>query len=172
MQKLQDAGLLAGREEQPGCVVAVVKAADIVKAAELLRSDAEIDMDLLMDLAGADYQGFGEARPGRFCVSYQFVSSQKKHRAWLKVYLDGEQPSMPSLIGTYRAANWYEREVWDMYGVRFEGHPYLKRVLLYEEFEGHPLRKDYPILKMQPLIPMRDAVDYEDVEVDKRLEKK
>ncbi len=79
-----------------------------------------------------------------------------------------EKPEVASLTSIFAGANWYERECWDMYGVVFAGHPYLKRLLLYDEFVGHPLRKDYPILKMQPLIPMRNAVDYEAVAIKNR----
>ena len=162
-------GLLLDTEEMNGRLAAVVDAIRLREAAELLKN--ELQMDVLMDLGGADYLGFGEKRPGRYCLSYQFFSSSTRQRAWLKVYVDGDQPRVQTIMPSHPAANWYEREVWDMYGIVFDEHPYLKRILLYEEFEGHPLRKDYPIHKMQPLIPMRDAVDYESVELNKREEK-
>jgi NADH-quinone oxidoreductase subunit C len=81
-----------------------------------------------------------------------------------------DKPEIDSLTPLFAAANWYERECWDMYGMVFKGHPYLKRLLLYEEFQGHPLRKDYPIMKSQPLSPMRNAVDYEAVAIKRRIE--
>ena len=160
-------------EEHCDRAVAVISADGLLKAATLLRDDKDLKLDLLMDLGSADYQGYtGEQKPERLVVSYQFFSTTKRHRAWLKVYLAADTDEIESLIKIYPAANWYEREAWDMYGIKFTGHPHLKRILLYEEFQGHPLRKDYAIGKMQPLVPMRDAVDYESVESAKRREGK
>ncbi|MBN1587123.1 MAG: NADH-quinone oxidoreductase subunit C [Candidatus Omnitrophica bacterium] len=88
----------------------------------------------------------------RFEVVYHLFSLPKKHRVRLKVPLPRRNPSVPTLAGVWLSANWYEREVWDMFGIHFEGHPDLKRLLMYEEFEGHPLRKDYPYDRRQPLI--------------------
>jgi NADH-quinone oxidoreductase subunit C len=77
----------------------------------------------------------------------------KNHRLRLRVEVDEEDPRVPSVIQLWKSANWMEREAWDLYGIRFDGHPDLRRVLLYPEFEGHPLRKDYPIEHRQPRIP-------------------
>lgn len=131
----------------------------------------ERGFDFLMDLAGADYSGYPGHQGPPLCVSYQLFGSRSRQRAWLKVYLPLEGARLASLSEVYGCANWYERECWDMYGVEFSGHPHLKRLLLYEEFQGHPLRKDYPILKSQPLIPMRDPVDYEAVAAGRRRAK-
>ena len=78
------------------------------------------------------------------------------HRVRLKVRVHEHAPDVPSLTPVWPGMNWFERETYDMYGIHFLGHPNLKRVLMYEEFEGYPLRKDYPIDKRQPLIPMRE----------------
>ena len=88
----------------------------------------------------------------RFDVVYHFYSSIHNHRIRLKVPVAIGDPVVDSLTGLWLAANWFEREVWDLFGIRFTGHPNLKRILLYEPFKGHPLRKDYPIRKRQPLI--------------------
>ena len=88
----------------------------------------------------------------RFEVVYHFYSFSKHHRLRLKVPLLAKDPSVDSLTALWQSANWFEREVWDMFGIRFNGHPNLKRILMYEPFEGHPLRKDYPVNKRQPLI--------------------
>ena len=88
----------------------------------------------------------------RFEVVYHFYSLTKNHRLRLKVPLSEAAPAVASLAGLWSSANWYEREVWDMYGIRFDGHPNLTRILMYEGFDGHPLRKDYPVNKRQPLI--------------------
>jgi NADH-quinone oxidoreductase subunit C len=101
-------------------------------------------------------------------VVYVLFSYAHKNQITVKALVDRENAKLPSVTPLFRAANWYERECFDMYGVQFEGHPELKRLLLYDEFVGHPLRKDYPILKMQPLIPMRNAVDYEAVRSEQR----
>jgi NADH-quinone oxidoreductase subunit C len=83
---------------------------------------------------------------------YHFYSLTHKHRLRLVVPLDDADGAVDSLTPLWAGANWLEREVWDMFGIRFNGHPDLKRILMYEEFEGHPLRKDYPVNKRQPLI--------------------
>ena len=95
----------------------------------------------------------GQAVPAaRFEVVYHFYSHPLKHRLRVKVPVEEAQPEVESLTPLWASANWFEREVWDMYGIRFRGHPHLKRILLYAEFEGHPLRKDYAVNKRQPLI--------------------
>ena len=88
----------------------------------------------------------------RFEVVYHFYSSPHNHRLRVKVPLTAADPTVDSLTGLWPSANWFEREAWDMFGIRFTGHPNLKRILMYEEFKGYPLRKDYPIRKRQPLI--------------------
>jgi NADH/F420H2 dehydrogenase subunit C len=157
-----------GTEEISGLPVAVVSPSALPSIAAFLKDTPGLDFNLLMDLAGADYLNFPQAKPGRFCVCYQFYSVAHNRRIFLKIYLPEENPMAPSLHKLYAGANWLEREVWDMYGVRFEGHPHLKRILMYEEFQGHALRKDYAIGKMQPLIPMREAIDYEKVRLEMR----
>ncbi|MBI4437058.1 MAG: NADH-quinone oxidoreductase subunit C [Candidatus Omnitrophica bacterium] len=93
-----------------------------------------------------------EGAQTRFEVIYHFYSLSKNHRLRLKVPVEEKSPEVASLTSLWASADWFEREVWDMYGIVFKGHPNLKRILLYEEFIGHPLRKDYPVNKRQPLI--------------------
>ena len=88
----------------------------------------------------------------RFDVVYHFYSTTHNHRLRLKIPLTAADPTVDSLTGLWLSADWFEREVWDLFGIRFTGHPNLKRILMYEEFKGHPLRKDYPVRKRQPLI--------------------
>ena len=91
----------------------------------------------------------------RFVVVYHFFSLPLKHRLRLEVpveEIEGADPEVDSLTSLWAGADWLEREVWDMFGIRFRGHPNLKRILMYEEFVGHPLRKDYAVNKRQPLI--------------------
>lgn len=94
----------------------------------------------LVDLCGVDFPG----RDPRFEVVYHLYSAAANRRLRLKVGA-GEETPVPSVTGVWRAAGWAEREVWDLYGVRFDGHPDLTRILLWEGFEGHPLRKDFPL---------------------------
>ena len=95
-------------------------------------------------------RGVDEA--ARFDVVYHLYSSTHNHRLRLRVPVTVDDPVVDSVTEIWRAANWYEREVWDMFGIRFRGHPDLRRILLYESFHGHPLRKDYRINKRQPII--------------------
>jgi NADH-quinone oxidoreductase subunit C len=149
---------VVGRELQTGREAVLLRPEALAKAAAHLKG---LGYDFLTDLGGADYTGYPGHQGPPLCVSYQLFGSTTRKRAWIKVYLPMDAPRVPSLCGLFACANWYERECYDLFGVEFEGHPHLKRLLLYEEFQGHPLRKDYPILKSQPLIPMRDPTDYE-----------
>ena len=96
----------------------------------------------------------GPPGPARFVVVYHFFSLPLKHRLRVEVPVkdDEADPEVDSLTSLWRGADWFEREVWDMFGIRFRGHPNLKRILMYDEFVGHPLRKDYPVNRRQPLI--------------------
>jgi NADH-quinone oxidoreductase subunit C len=155
-----------GAESQTGREVVRIAPAALLEIVGWLKADK--GYDFLMELSGADYSGYPGHSGDPLCVGYHLFSAKERKRAWLKAYLPLEGAKVASLSGLYACANWYERECFDMYGVQFEGHPELKRLLLYDEFVGHPLRKDYPILKMQPLIPMRNAVDYEAVRSEQR----
>lgn len=96
----------------------------------------------LVDLCGVDFPG----REPRFEVVYHLCDLEAKRRVRLKVATgEGDEAAVPSVTGVWRAANWPEREVWDLYGIRFDGHPDLTRILLWEGFNGHPMRKDFPV---------------------------
>ncbi len=119
-----------------------------------LRSEADLDFDMLTDVTAVDYLG----RRPRFEIVYQLNSLSKNHRLRIKIRVPEDDVRVHTLSGIWKSANWLEREAWDMMGVRFDGHPDLRRVLLYEEFVGHPLRKDYPVHKRQPLTEERDPI--------------
>jgi len=125
----------------------VVRREDIVRAATFLRDDPQCRFVCFIDICGADYP----AREKRFDVVYHFLAPHHNRRIRVKVETDEVTP-VPSLVGVWPAANWFEREVYDMFGIRFDDHPDLRRILMYEEFKGHPLRKDYPKEKRQPLV--------------------
>ena len=129
---------------------AIVRKEIIRDVLNFLKSDPQTDFNVLMDLTAVDYLWMRE-KP-RFEVVYHLYSLAKKHRVRVKASVDERDPQIDSIVSIWPAADWYEREVWDMFGIRFEGHPNLKRILMYEKFEGYPLRKDYPVNKRQPLI--------------------
>jgi NADH-quinone oxidoreductase subunit C len=126
--------------------------------ASLLKNDPALDFKLFLSMDGVDRLQLPESQP-RFEVVYLFYSLSRHEHVRLKVRVEEQAPEVPSITSVYQGANWYERFVWDFYGVRFTGHPDLRRVLMYEEFKGHPLRKDYPLRGRQPLIPERPLKD-------------
>ena len=132
-----------------------VKRESIRSVASALKTDPEFQFDLLMDLFGLDFLHW-EEKALRFEVVYSLYSSTKNHRLFLKVSVPEKDAEVDTVSSIWPAADWYEREVWDMFGVTFKGHPNLKRLLMYEEFRGHALRKDYAYNQRQPLIPPLD----------------
>jgi NADH-quinone oxidoreductase subunit C len=114
----------------------------------LLRDDPATQLDMFVDLTCVDRS----PREPRFDVVLHLYSIDKKHRVRLYAGVPAKEPVIASLVSLWPGANWFEREAFDMYGVRFEGHPDLRRILMYQEFEGYPLRKDYPKEKRQPLL--------------------
>lgn len=112
----------------------------IVEACQTLRDEFEFEM--LEDETAVDY--WPEEAP-RFHIVYQIYSYKHNERICLRVPLNGNFPSIPTIERVYPNANWYEREVWDMFGIRYEGHSDLRRILMPHDWEGHPLRKDYPL---------------------------
>jgi NADH-quinone oxidoreductase subunit C len=123
-----------------GELTVIARADDVVRVVEFLRDDPRCRFVSFVDICGADYPG----RERRFDVVYHFLSPYLNHRIRLKVEAD-ETTAVPSLVGVFPAANWFEREVYDLYGVLFSGHPDLRRILTDYGFEGHPLRKDFPM---------------------------
>ena len=141
---------------QHGDHTAVVDRASLPAALSLCRDDADLGFDVLMDLTAVDYHKYPGREDGpRFEVVYHLYSLGGNHRLRIKVRVDEDDAVVPTAVPLWPIADWFEREVWDMFGVRFEGHPDLRRLLMYEEFVGHPLRKDYPINRRQPLIGPR-----------------
>ncbi len=145
---------------------------------QYLRDHAAMAFEQLVDVTATDFADFDaelrhfvsplddgrSAQLPRFEVVYHLLSLSRAQRLRVKVPLAEGDLHLPSLCGLWIAANWGEREAWDMYGVKFDNHPDLRRILMYEQFEGHPLRKDYPLRGYQPLVPMPDLEDYKDNE--------
>lgn len=139
--------------EHRGDTTVVLDRAALVGALRHFRDEPALAFDVLMDLSAVDYLKYPGREDGpRFEVVYHLYSLEHNHRLRVKVRVDEDDASVPTAVGLWPIANWMEREVWDMFGIRFDGHPDLRRLLMYEEFVGHALRKDYPITRRQPLI--------------------
>lgn len=141
---------IVSAHEHRGDETAQITLGALQDACRWLRDDPKMRFDMLADLTAVDH--LDQGRSPRFDVVYHLYSVSQRHRLRLKVALDDPASGVDSVHQVWANADWLEREVWDLYGVRFVGHPNLKRILLYESFEGHPLRKDYPKERRQPLI--------------------
>jgi NADH-quinone oxidoreductase subunit C len=117
-----------------------------------LKEDVKLAFDFLSDITAVDYW---KKKETRFEVVYQLLSLPGRRRLRVRIPVPENDPTVGSLTPLWRGANFMEREVWDLFGIRFTDHPDLRRVLLYDEFQGHPLRKDYPVNLWQPRVPER-----------------
>ena len=132
--------VLLDAQEVVGELTVIVRREALLDVMRALRDDAELRFGQLMDIAGVDFPD----RPERFEVSYHLLSLKHNRRIRVKVTADEEQ-IVPSVVGIWPVAGWFEREVWDLYGVLFEGNPDLRRILTDYGFQGHPFRKDFPL---------------------------
>jgi NADH-quinone oxidoreductase subunit C len=137
--------------EEHGDATAVIRRERMLDVFRHLRRDPSLSFEFLMDECGVDRLLLAD-RFERYEVVCHLYSLTHNHRLRIRVPVPEEDPVVDSLTAVWRSANWFEREIWDMYGIRFRGHPDLRRLLLYDQFEGHPLRKNYPITKRQPLV--------------------
>ena len=164
-----------------GDEVVVVKREALAAVCKFLKEDPAAEMKLLSDIVGVDLLTYATEATGggslasievpayqaqkppapepRYQVAYNLYSVTKKHRLRLRVELRSGDVKLPSVSSVWRTADWWERYLYDMFGFVFEGHPNLQRILMYPEFQGHPLRKDYPVRKRQPLVPELDFPD-------------
>src|SRR5262245_10519817 len=133
-------GEALGFETIRGEAILKVAPAAVVKAMTFLRDDAKCLFKMLIDICGVDYPD----RPERFEVVYNLLSLKHNRRLRVKVATAEDQP-VPSVAGVFKAAGWFEREAWDLYGIYFSDHPDLRRILTDYGFEGHALRKDFPL---------------------------
>jgi NADH-quinone oxidoreductase subunit C len=122
-----------------------IKPEALLPICQALFDDSELDVKYLADICSDDWLGEEESMGGRFEVIYNLCSLSHKYRFYLKVILPGADPEVASLTPLFNGANWLEREVFDMMGVKFTGHPDLTKILTPDELEGHPLRKDFPL---------------------------
>ncbi|MEO8219154.1 MAG: NADH-quinone oxidoreductase subunit C [Acidobacteriota bacterium] len=132
-------GAITNAREFAGEITLIVDAARIVEVTTAFKKDG---WNYLVDLAGVDYSKYPGHTGPRFGVSYTLYSFARNARVRIRALTDG---SIPSISSVWKTANWHERETWDMFGIVFEGHPNLERILMWDGFNGHPLRKDFPI---------------------------
>jgi NADH-quinone oxidoreductase subunit C len=157
-----------------GDEVAMVNADDIATVCSFLKYDPAMDMKLLLSVTAVDYLGWEEAGSAgrraeaegrsitavpRFEVVYHLTSMTHHHRVRLRAKVTEKPGEIPTVSGIWRTANWWERHVWDLYGLRFKGHPDMRRLYMPEDWDGHPLRKDYPLRGRHPIVPERDIPD-------------
>ncbi|MCA1631400.1 MAG: NADH-quinone oxidoreductase subunit C [Acidobacteria bacterium] len=154
----QESPLVAAlRQAHPEWVTGVVEAfgettivlprGAIVGACAFFKTTEGLEFNLLSDICGVDR---GQEEDPRFEVNYQLFSTTKHHRLRLKVLLAEDDARVPTVTNVWRTANWHERETFDLFGVRFEGHPDLRRILLPDDWQGHALRKDFPLRGYEP----------------------
>ncbi len=156
-----------------GEVTVVVKAADYLAAMLTLRDDPSLKFEQLLDLCGVDYSTYGEGTWDglRFAATSHLLSIEHNWRVRVRVFApDDEMPVLASVVGVWRAANWYEREAFDLYGILFEGHNDLRRILTDYGFIGHPFRKDFPVTGYVEMRydPEQKRVIYQPVTIEPR----
>jgi len=154
-----------------------VAAPDILEVAKILRDDSRFGFEQAIDICGVDYLQWGQeadremVKPARFAVVYHLLSIQNNWRLRLRVWLEDEMPILPSVVDIWNGADWFEREVFDLFGIIFEGHPDLRRILTDYGFIGHPFRKDFPLTGHVEVRydPDKGSVVYEPVSLEPRI---
>jgi NADH-quinone oxidoreductase subunit C len=141
---------IEGTSAHLGDETLVIERASLLEIVAFLKNKP-YEYNMLLDLTCVDFLG----REPRFEMVYHLLSLPKNHRLRIKTRLSEKDLSIDSLTSLWENANWLEREVYDMFGVHFKGHPDLRRIFMYDDFKGYPLRKDYPLRKRQPRIPLR-----------------
>ncbi len=144
IKKLAGSYLVETRSEQQA-VVGVIKPEAVYDVIAKLKYDTAMAFTYLIDITAVDYSKYSQPMPERFEIIYTMVSPHLGVRLHIRTFLPGENPVTVSIVPIFAGANWAEREVFDMYGIKFTGHPDLKRILMPENFEGHPLKKEYPL---------------------------
>lgn len=150
-----------------------VKQANVLEICRILRDAPAFKFEQLIDLCGVDYAEYGEGtwEGLRYAVVYHFLSISLNQRLRLRVFAQDEDfPVLPTLVDLWPAANWFEREAFDLYGIMFEGHPDLRRLLTDYGFVGHPFRKDFPMIGNVEMRydPEQQRVIYQPVTIDPR----
>jgi NADH-quinone oxidoreductase subunit C len=136
---------LIGKEEKTQYFQFSVKAADAKALVRFLKEEPALGFTWFIDCCGVDYLKYPKAMPERFAVVTTLLSPSLGVKAQVRAFVSGTAPRIDSISDLFAGANWTEREIFDLYGITFDGHPDLKRILMPDDYEGHPLRKDYPL---------------------------
>ena len=164
---------LAGCRVAVGEVTVDVRREKLLEVCAALRDEPVFGFEQLIDLCGVDYLEYGEGswQGPRFAVVYHLLSVQNNQRLRLKVFLGEDLPRLDSVIGIWAVANWFEREAFDLFGILFDGHPDLRRLLTDYGFIGHPFRKDFPLIGNVEMRydPQKQRVVYEPVSIEPRI---
>ncbi len=152
--KARFGGAILQAEDSRGESVIVVDREHALEVMRALHDDPEFAFAMLADVTAVDWLD----RDPRFEVVYQLKSLTRPHRLRFKIRVPGADAWVPSSYPIWKSADWLERECFDMFGINFKGHPDLRRILLYDSFSGHPLRKDYPYQKRQPIVTETDPI--------------
>jgi len=142
--EFQPAPLLMRGDKPGGQMYVRVPANRLIEVLTFLRDDPRCRFDQLCDLTCVDYLNFPNAED-RYGVIYALLSVALNHRIWIKCFVNDPDPAVPTATGVWSGADWLEREVYDMFGIRFDGHPDLRRILTWDGFRAFPLLKDYPL---------------------------
>lgn len=146
---------------------------NLIEVCQALRDEEPFRFDQLVDLCGVDYLQYGDGRyrGPRFTVVYHLLSVAKNQRIRVRTFAQDDLPLVPSVIDLWNSANWYEREAFDLFGILFDGHPDLRRILTDYGFIGHPFRKDFPLTGTVEMRydPEKGRVVYEPVSVEERV---
>ena len=154
-----------------------VASENIVPVCEALSSHADLGFSQLTDLCGVDYSAYGAEKPGfqwqkpRYAVVYHLLSVKRNERIRVKSFIDGDMPKIDSVVEVWAGADWFEREAFDLFGIIFDGHPDLRRILTDYGFIGHPFRKDFPVsghVEMR-YDPEQKRVIYQPVSIEPRI---
>lgn len=160
-------------EQKLGEITVEVRASQLIEVAEKLKTHAELRFEQLIDLCGVDYQEYGDGRweGARFAVVLHLLSISLNQRVRIRAFAaDDDFPVFPTLVDVWPVANWFEREAFDMFGILFENHPDLRRLLTDYGFVGHPFRKDFPMIGHVEMRydPVQQRVIYQPVSVELR----
>lgn len=167
------ADAISGSSVQFGEANIVVDKSELQQVATALRDEADFAFEEMIDLSGVDYSEYGDGiwEGPRFAVAYHLLSVKNNHRLRMKVFADDDMPVVDSVVNIWSGANWFEREAFDLFGIVFDGHPDLRRILTDYGFIGHPFRKDFPLnghVEMR-YDPEKRRVIYQPVTIEPRV---
>ena len=164
---------ITGSSVQFGEANIVVDREQLLQVATALRDEVDFAFEEMIDVSGVDYSEYGDGawQGPRFAVAYQMLSIKNNHRLRMKVFADDNMPVVDSVVNIWSSVNWFEREAFDLFGIVFDGHPDLRRILTDYGFIGHPFRKDFPLTGHVEMRydPEKRRVIYQPVTIEPRV---